>query len=1355
MFEEIFRKSFDHSKPFEELLEKAADADALSPIPSAVKSKKPLAAPTNVGKKKTNSIKLPTGSAAGAKIKTGTQLDSSKVATKKTITTPTGTQQKTFHESPMGEPAALVIPQAKKTSQKIIGKNASAPNKLEQPKQHVPHPEGGTVAVGHGKDKVPVIPQFDHKAKWYHDNLKVGDKVHFNAFSSAYNDYRPISSEVTALNPNGEKILYVKHPAKEFQDNPDAPPFPVHYGKIHKFERPDEKNPHLKHHFEYAGEFDSPDITAPEGALPEKKIDPIVHHEEMQKREEIIKHKTDAIKQHLEGGDIVEFWTQDPVTKKVSVMFGSAYNLKPTQPQGGVGKAGKGKGGEGQVDINHVAVQTKDGVHEVPLDQVKRFGKYVVNKLHMYSFDPDKLEWMEDDKSSTGVHPADEESAAVTPQHIPGDAMDTKVHEPTTQPAAAAINHTPDAYENEPHPLITPLHSKDPKNVIHDAGGFVNHEDEDNIYFTHPDTKELFEIPRDKVTPETVAKMLNKKLVNSQEELAEKEKGVKPTFDVSKHWTHHFPSSHVPVVRGLVENIDKLRAEGKVLPPSVLAARHHLLSDDSFENSYKAASTLQKFLKNPDPTANLKPPTKLEDYKEKLGVEPAELQDINVAKEKLGGTKPADHYLEQKQKTAIASLAKYADENGLQELGAKMANLDVTKDQRGLIDFYRHFVKQQAEKANEGKTVAPLSLQLPTDEHIANQRHLGEMNDFLHQNKLAIPHYKNKMQNLSDLMEHSPDSPEVHKEFNDLHNYAYERGQNDQHYKVDMLKRAIQDKFADKLTPEVKNLLNDRFESMERGITSPNQEIPKISKYLKDKFGIDASKLMTPKEGISPFTPTQSAKMRVDALMQHRKAKEMEQEAAQSMDKIKQGMQSEEGKAPLAGAGSKTVAVPAPGNSLTGKQQYSSQDLASVAKNLKGRVKLYNDIMSQPGADKDPEVKQLLTNIAADINRNMGDYNTASEKFAEMGEQIPPLDFEWNGGKSEAAPSPEGEYQNPSTEKLLMDFDTKAEADNKHWLRAAVEAQKNQINVERKHFLNFAKKFSPYVQHDIANIDKIMSQQLDQQKWEPLPESAASTPQGKKFLDLMNDYIAKVQRREKMAGVPLEEAYKSLTDLIAAEKTIVRRDLSLALRKSFYNDYNAPELPQASTLLAAYFDDFIDTVMGTYTHIPVPVRKSILRSLLKSIIADVVKDNEFSAANMREDYTAPIDNEVVKSIGTEVANIVTLFRLEAEPQKTFFVIDINKGKSKKAHPIEKQLSDIKKYSSGLRPIHSNAKLTAEEWFFKLKNLETQMYQAKMFSRRVSEHRLRKFTLDNDNKTVMKFYNDNLKELNERLESLED
>jgi archaellum component FlaC len=1345
MFEEIFRKAFIRSEPFQELLEKAEGADALSPIPSAAaKSKKPLAAPTNIGKKKVNAIKIPTGSPAGAKVKTGTQLDTSKTAVKKVITTPQGTQQKTFHESPMGEPAALVVPKAKKATQKPVG--AGAGKSLEQPQQNVPHPKGGTVAVGHGSDKIPVVPEFDHKAKWYHDNLKIGDKVHFNAFSDAYGDYRPISSEVTALNPEGAKILHVQHPHKDFKDDPNAPPFPVHYGKILKFERADEKNPHLKHHFEYSGEFDNPDITSPEGVGPEKKIDPIAHHEHMQKREEIIKHKTDAIKQHLEGGDIVEFWTQDPLSKKISVLFGTAANLKPTQPQGGVGKAGGKSGASGQVDVNHVAVHTKDGVHEVPLDQVKRFGKYIVNKLHMYSFDPDNLEWMEDDKSSTGIHPADEESAMVTPKHIPGDAINTKVPEPSTQATSQIPENKIEPFADEPHPAASPLHPKDPKNVIHDAGGFVNHEDEDNIYFTHPDSKELFEIPREQVTPERVAQILGKKLVNTQEELDQKP--AKATFDVTKHWTHHFPAEHVPNVRNMLHTVDTLRAKGTVIPPSILAARHHLLSDDSYENAYRAASQLQKYLKNPDPTKEIKPPTKLQDYQERLGMDPAELNDIGVAKEKLGGTKPADYYLQQKQAAAVDTLSKYAEAHNLHDLGVKLGHTDVTKDQRNLIDFYRHFLKQQSEKANPGQATAPLSLQLPTDEHIANARHLNELNEHLHRSKLDIPAYQNKLGQLNDVLQHTPDSPEVAKLFNELHTYAYDRAQNDPHYKAYMLQQNIQDKVADKIDPATMDKINERLEGVERGITNPEVATMQIGNYLQ-KLGIDVNKLMPDQNAGTMMTPTQSAKLRLNNLMNSRKFQEGQAETDQQLKKIEQGMEGKEGVAPLAGASPKTVKLP---NSSGGMMDFSPKDLTEISNGIKKRIKDYQEIKSMPGADTH-DTQAYLKNIAAGINDNISRYNHLSEKFAEMGEQVEPLDVDTSIFKNPKAVKEEGSL--PSTEQLVHDFQNKIEADDKVWLRSAVEAQKNQINVERKHFLNFSRKFSPFVQQDIANIDKMMQQQLDEEKWEPLSEGTAMTPQGKKFLDVMNEYVAKVKRREKIAGMPIEEAYKSLADIISAEKTIVRRDVSLALRKAFYNDYEAPELPTAANLLASYFDDFIDTVMGTYKHIPVPVRKSILRSLLKSLIADVVKDNEFAASNMREDYTAPIDNEVVKSMGMEVANIVTLFRLEAEPEKTFFVIDINKGKKTRPHAIERELDNVKKYASGLRPIHNKQKLSSEEWFYKLKNLETQMYQAHMFSRRVSEHRLRKFVLDNDNKTVLNFYNDNLKQLNERLSSVEE
>jgi hypothetical protein len=1357
MFENLFKKAFNNSEPFRELLEKAIEgADPLTPIFSSSSKGK---TPSPPAIKKKNAIKIPSASPAGAKTKTTTQLDSSKIATKQMVTTPQGVQNKTYHEAPVGQVANLVVPKDKKT--KAVASNTSQKNAIQQEVTHQPHPSGGTVTVGHPSHTVPVVPEFDHKAKWYHDRLQPGDKVHFNAWSDAYKDWRPISSEVLALNPDGQKILHVKPTHKDLKDDPEAPPMPVHYGRITHFERNDEKEPGLYHKYSYPGQFENPDITAPEGALPDKKIDPIIHHQEMMKREEAIKQKVEGVKKWVQGGDIIEFYTQDPLTKKISVKFGTAYNLQPTKPSGGVKGGQSGKGGKDQQqEINHVAVQTADGWHEVPLDQIKRFGQHHVGKWHFYSFNPDKLEWREDTDAATGAQAGDEEAATVLPTVTPGKANNTEIPEPTTQPKPSNINTPVEPFKDEPHPSVPKLHPQNPTTVISDAGGKVVDEDEDYVYFRHPDAAGVFEIPRDKVTPEVISKMLGKKLVSKDEELAPK-KDMTNVIQPAEHWTHKMPEELVAHVRGIVDKIDEYRQKGIALPPSVLAARHQLLSAKNDKGAYRAAAKLDSFMKNPDPLANIKPPTKLDDYNEELGGNAKNIKDVSEAKDILSTVKPADYYLQQKQADVLSHLKDYASFHGLPQIASKLS-VDVTKDNRKLLDFYKHYIQHKAEQENEGSNIAPLSANLPSDEHLENSRHLSDLNDYMYEQKLAIPAYQKKMLDLNYLLHENPDHEDVNKKFNDIHSYLYDRGENDPHYQLYLLEQQIEDKYMDKLPPEAAENLKARFQNAEQGITNPAMELDRtIAQFKNNGMPLEPPKVerdfdaaeaeknqnnkLQPYAG--PFlSRTNEYKSRIDNFIKLRQGLEAQKNAENNLAKVEQELEGGEGSPKLPNSNA-TVTIP---NAKGEHERFNLKAVSSVMKDLKNIEKTYLDLATSGNTDH--ETKQTIKTLEGGLKSVAEKYNNLAQKFSEIGTPIEPYNMP-DLEKLQQKPSEESGL--PSTSKMMLDFNTKADASAKVWLRNAIESQKNQINVERKHFLNAARKFPPYVQADIANLDKYIGAQMDKQEWEPAPESVVTTPQGKKFLDIFNDYIAKVKRREKMAGVPVEEAYKSLSDLISAEKKIVRRDLSLAIRKSFFNDNDAQEIKHLSSLLASYFDDFIDTVMNRYSNIPLPVRKSIVRTLLKSMISDVVKDNEFSASTMKDDYTAPIDDVVIKSIGAEVANLVTLFKLEAEPDKTFFVIDVNKASNKKPHAIERQLGDLKKFASGLKPIHHATKIAPDEWFEKLKALEYRMHQAKMFKKKISEHRLRKFVTDNDNRTIMKFYNDNLHELNERLSSFED
>lgn len=1386
LFEYLYKNANDDdSEPFQDLIEKAIDWSGVTPSSGFKKKKKVNLTPTSstdqtpsvspaeppTPKKKQPvkplKIKQPAGSPVNAGTHTTIQLDSNTAKVKKVAVTPDGAQNKTYHEGVGGN----VKPAKLKAKPLIIPATANPKKKAEEAQNKVTykqHPSGETVATGHPQGKVPVDIKLDDKGKWYHDKLKVGDKVGFNGWSDAFKQWTPVESEVTELNPNGEKLIHVKHLHQDFANDPDAPPMQVHYNKLNHFKRKMDSDPGKWEHYEYPGEYQEPTADDPQEAPPEKKLSAEEHHQHAVHQAEIVKAKTDSIKKHLEGGDVIEFWMKDPMSNKLTLNIGTAHNMATLGGPGGAKKASKmksdGKDGEAP-EVNNVIVQTKYGFEDVPLDHVKRFGKYLVDELHMFQFNPETLKWERDGKSaqeSVPVDPKQQQAAPETlPSHVPHPStLDQTpalpVAKPATPPAvpqpeqvggAGATSSVPGVATSSapevPQQNVPSTAASDPTqdiaHTIMDAGAkFLGNDDEDgSIFFQDPKTGRVHAINKDNFTHDAVLRALGKTPAPSNKDSfsdqpdAEKDQSQ----DITQHWTHQLPEDLVGHVRGLLDKIDAHRKKGDVVPPSILIARHNLLNNYDSKKAMKNAAKIEEYLHNPDALPKVKPPLQREDFQKKFnGATDFNSISLEQAKEKLGSNKPASPMLQQKQQQALDKLNDMANEFKLQGFSGALGQINPDTDNRNLINFYK--VKLEDAIKGSKQTHQPFHLDMPSDEHIEQEHHLDDLADHMQHNGLLIPSKQKKLQQLQYFIHNAPDSPMVGKLMNELHNYSYETGPNDPHFKLATMEKQIDDLKADKLPPGLLAYLKKDVDDANNGLVNPEEALKNIQK-LSDEHGL---KLKIPEP--VPYDNSEGSKAKLDAMVQHRKLVEEQKKIKEEEAKAKASQVPNE--APKA-------ATPVDQNAQNQQVNLKVKDAQKTLTRLQTWEKNYNkiiqDLHDSKVSNPDPATQTVLNNMYKTIQEDFGKLQGLQKELGGMGIDVPMYKPNVMPYGSEAGATDDVlDKVTSNISKLHNDHENR----KKQWLENQIGFTHNDIQVLRSHFMSRAMKQLPAVQQDLKNIDSVIGQMLNDQQWKPVDIGQATTPQGKQFLELVNEKIEQLRNREQLAGIPLEEALgKSLGEIIISQKKLARRDVSLALRKSFYNDKDSPDLQHATNLLSSYVDDFIDAIMNTYTNIPVSVRKSITSKLLKSLINDVIKDNEYSAMLMKSDYTAPLDESVIKSLGRRIAGIVTEFRMETNGDP-MLVINLNKSIT-----TNKSGVTSKYFTHGHRLMKGHVNFTHDVWSDLFIDLEDCMYKAGILAVKVSPYRISKFVGDNDQKSLTDFYNENLEILNNRLSEMKD
>lgn len=1404
MFDDLLNKAFGRrtTEPFQELLRKANDelykgdideGDDIAPEPVGKKAKAikvpkipkvGAAAPkapsaTKVGSKKVVAPKLPMqqGGPSQAGTHTAMQVDSNTQPTSKmVIGGPNGGHRKTVHEgvklkqnapqltqqvpkrnfgatqdpdpedaqqqpeqntpitfnAPEGDYESIKLKQTA-PSLYVPGGEQSLPENMEgQDKgshsiSHVQHPSGGTVAVGHPEGSVPMAPVMDHKGKWYQENVQPGDFATFLAHTKDYG-LHPFTTKILEKNPNGADILHMEHPNKA--ERQKGTPFPIHYSKIQHVLRHDPKNPGEHKTLMYPGELDHPDDAAPKNAVAHPKSSPKEMDDFEKEVTEHQKNRVDTVKKYIKPKDVIEFWMTNPTNGHAELVRGYVTNLAMPDTESPQGKSGKGgKTAQKAPEPTSIVAYTKDhGVVNVPFEHVHRFSQKNVNHRYTYVYNHNTGDWHDE---SLPQYLGNEEQLSEAKQAAPAAQSQATLPGGAVAGGATSESGVPEVKDgiesNIAHEEVKPLPQSDEKSraeFVHNSGARWEFEHNGKVFFTDPLTERTHSIPVDELSEAAIKERLEQPKQKPQESFEEE---PEPQFDIKTHWTHTFSPKQVSEVRGLLDKLDAHRA-GNEVPPDVLAARHTLLHKQDKKAAMIAAMRIHEYLEAPNAIRIEHTPTE-KDFKNKFFAE--DLGDVShsAVMDKLGTNNPSTSYLHKKQADAVSGLSKMAEELGMGDVATKLASINPKTDNRQVLHFYEQMLRS---KANAQGLKLDSKIHIPSDEHIDMGKHLGEITEYINKQNLNNPLMTKKLQNLGFLMEHNPDNPQVQKLFNEMHNYGYEQGEQHPAHQFYTILNMLREK-PPKNAPELLKRLEGRSNVMEQGVLSPEAVLQNTMEDL-DKYGVKL-KLPEPQQ----VNRTDSFKQRLDAMSAARQQAEGAKQIEKQLDSV---ATSPAGNKPVAGTDDEGATVPGVSPELTNKQSA----LAKIRKQIESKdanAVAMMEAMEQGSANYSP---QDIAVISASI---INPVQSLYEKYNQMADELTQQGVKVDEYKPKFKAMQEGKEQ--QMKENISESHHKQQSYAKDWFANQLLHSKNDLDVQRHHFLSRAKNQVPEVQNEIKQINQLLEGVMKHNQWNPIDAEQFKSHLAQTFAKQINNIVEEVRANEQMTMIPLQTALKrheemfgkSVSEMIAAEKTLVRRDISLALRKSFYNDKESPELRKATDLMASYFDDFVDAVINNYTAIPFGVRKSICRKLTKSLIQDVIKDNIFSATTMKDDFTAPLTDMVIKSMGREVAAMVTNFRIDAY-DKPFLVVDLNKGMEKSSRKLEAFETPHNK------PLARGIRLSPDDWFELLRGLEADLYKAGMTVSTVSPNRLRKFVADNDPKGLETFYNTNVQELNERL-----
>ena len=777
----------------------------------------------------------------------------------------------------------------------------------------------------------------------------------------------------------------------------------------------------------------------------------------------------------------------------------------------------------------------------------------------------------------------------------------------------------------------------------------------------------------------------------------------------------HLKPEHFDSATMALDKINNYMKSNSDVPFKVLKARHDLHVGNNIDS---ASKIIHQFVDNNGAVDSIAPPKTMQDFEQLVGAKVSDPNFLTVAEQKLASDKPASEYLDRMQTNTIKTLQWLATKHGFKGLSDRLGKVDASKDNRELLDVYKAFLQRNVDLpvASAGKPLPPpFDIHTPTDEHIDMANHLEELRNHLQDKKLLTPSYEQRADTLAQHLETDPDSKWVNKTFNQMHRFANDTGVDDPMFQFDTLKEQYE-KAGEIEDPEKRTEAQRVIEGVQSMSLDPAKAVKKLGKLMEEsgiKVELPESEEEMPSK--TAYAKLQSVK---NGVAMHKQTKVLQNNIDQlgkEVDKYqeeKASVPSEEGTKGLQVPTSPAASGPATKDkALYFKVRDLRNTIVGAEKNLQ---KFYAGGGTSSEYIQDPAIKAMKHALKSAID----DYNLQGKKLADVDGK----EFEPYVSKIE---HPVDEQQ----VKAKEEHNKTVQDGVNHMADVAVK----RFQQKRNNILENSQFYSPDIQSDIANINHAIQQSGKSGKY--LDMGMAKTNFGLKLINAYHAFLAEKQEADEYYDNWSE---KSLVKLIEAEKILARRDISIALRKSFYNDVNSNDLTRCTELLGAYFDEFIDSFMTTYKAIPVDVRKTGNRALLKGLIKDVIKNNEFSASTMQEDFTAPLTDDVIKSMGQKIATIATDFRMETKPM---FVFDLNKSdtSSKSIHrePVIHNLSLIK----------SDKVSSAEQWVERLVYIENIMYKAGLFPYRTNANRFKKFVKDNDEVALKSFYNECVEQLN--------
>jgi hypothetical protein len=1117
-------------------------------------------------KPKTLKIKAPSGGTQGTPLQadthTSTTVDSSLVPVKQMVNTPEGMKSKTFHK-PAGDSPQLTIPADKKNPKKLLKKKPAS----DAPPTYVSQPE------------------WDDKSQYYHDNLKVGDTVGFNGYSTEHGHQVPVESEVVGLNPDGKKHIQVRPLHKDAKGDPNAEPMNLHYAEVKHFKRANPDDPNKKDHYEYNGEYQKPQIDSPPEAESEKKLSPEDILAKMQKRNEILKKKQDGIKKHVAPGDIVEFYKTNPETGKLSLEHGLVHDFATTGADGKKPKA-----------PTSIPVQTGDGFEEVPFDRVNRFGKHIVNRVYMHKYDPDKEDWDIDDEKLKG-----KAAPAVDKPFDPKQNEDMKEEEkPEVDPKL--LDTAPNKDEVAPYAT-----------VFKNAGISMEGVENGKVYFTIPNSSELFNLPINKVSPEAVDEIVQ-------------ENTPKKKFGEEDHWANKLQPNASKKISSALANVMQYAGS---LPARIIAAKNRLLHPKNDSQYFESASEIEKFLKDPMKFGESKPPKNSDYFKKEHNLDVDNPSSIEHAPKRLSEYSPnvTSPFLISQQESAASKIRDLAKENGLFDVASKIKDIDPKKENTDLLHYYKNYIDNAMSKAGKG----PSNIKIPSVEQANLFDNMDDLTSKMESLGLDHPYYQGIVDKLNHLIENNPNSSGIDKLFGELNDYVNKNGKNDPRHQIDTLKDDLNGGMMKNIDPEDQEKITKVLKDM--GDTDPKGAIKSVQKILS-KYGqyepdfhegqdrdLESLNYINSKLGGGEKNTTEPSYSGVKGHPTSVPVHEGTPKPTQSYKK------------------------PAPQQGLT-KHDINKKDFAHSSTSVKNGANQIKLLMKEGHP-----MSQIMMVAGNQYNNNLEDYNRLG---AEIAQEFTPMKSIFDT---------EDKGDDDSSKELysqLAKQATDTHSSNTAYMKNAVLGASHSINIYRKHFLQHLDQYNPDVKDNLKAIDEYANNSVKNNSWEPLPEGLATTEMGKKFLQQINNQIDRVRNIHKMTGVPMDSVYKALSSDIESEKTIAKRDFGIAIKKAF-GDTNSKEIAEHFN---SYLDEIVENTMFAYPNIPVKVRKSITRYFVKCVNSDVIKNNNDIEINksLKSVYSESSLNSMIKKISMISTDIKSL-------NKPIFYIDIDND-----HEVEYQKS---------------------------------------------------------------------------------